>query len=105
MSADNWTTCPQCRQKELDRLGELSRQVSEGYGVLPIKKFDALRADLAKGEQLKETFREDYEFYGADEGTVEWAYSGHCTVCPLEVSFKGERQFYPLVGREGDLAD
>ncbi len=94
MSADNWAVCPRCRQKELDRLGELSQQVSEGYGKLPLDEFDALRVKLAEGPDFKSTFREDYEFYGAEEGTIEYAYSGHCSDCSLSVEFKGEHPFW-----------
>jgi hypothetical protein len=94
MSADNWDTCPRCRQKELDRLGGLSQRVSEGYGELPLDEFDALRAELAKGPEYKQTFREDYEFYGAEEGTIEVSYSGHCTVCDLDCSFKESHPFW-----------
>lgn len=97
MSADSWRVCPRCRQKELDRLGELSERVSAGYGVLPIEEFDALRSELAKGidERKIQTFREDYEFYGAESGEVKYSYSGHCQVCGLGVDFDGVRTFYP----------
>ena len=41
------------------------------------------------------TFREDYEFYGAETGTVSYTYSGYCRECELLVTFEGERKFYP----------
>jgi len=58
MSADNWTTCPRCKDP-------------------------------------KESFREDYEIYGADEGTVTVSYSGSCTKCRLSLSFEDD---HPIEG-------
>lgn len=95
MSADNWTTCPRCTEKEYQRIADLELRVSEGYGVLPLEEFDALREEVRIGPRLEETFRENYDFYGADEGLITASYSGWCTACTLSAKFKYEYRFWP----------
>jgi hypothetical protein len=67
MSADNWTVCPRCTAE----------------------------AGIYAGNET--TFREDYEFWGAAGGEVQWDYCGHCTVCKLDVHVKGANRFWPEV--------
>lgn len=94
MSADNWTDCPRCTAKASERIVDLARQLTEGYGVLPLDEFDALRDEVKRGPQLEETFRENYEFYGAPEGTIVADYSGWCVVCGLKADFKYRHDFW-----------
>ena len=96
MSADNWAVCPKCKHEAEKALAVLAKQVSEGYGVLPVDEFDALRSKLAEGidaEKLR-TFREDYEFYGAEDGQVTASYSGRCSECKTGLNFEETRGFY-----------
>jgi len=53
------------------------------------------RCDPNGDEDEKSSFREDYEFYGAESGTISWDYSGYCRECELQVTFTGERKFFP----------
>ena len=77
MGADNWAICPRCRR----RAGG-----------------PAIAAHL--GQPLRETLREDYEFYGAAEGIVQVSYGCECTVCGLKLSFDTA---YPIPGAlDGD---
>jgi hypothetical protein len=39
-----------------------------------------------------DTFREDYEIYGAEDGTVTVTYSGSCQSCGLSLSFRDDRE-------------
>lgn len=64
MSASNWDICPRC----LDERG-------------------------GDPEECR-TFREDYEIYGADKGTVLALYKGRCTTCGLNTSFQYQSAFY-----------
>lgn len=66
MSADNWEVCPRCLH-----------EAGEG----------------ADREQHR-TLREDYEWYGADKGVIEGAYSCACRVCGLTASASVRRQFW-----------
>lgn len=95
MSASNWAICPRCLKRERERIAELQERASKGYGALPLAEFDVLRAEAAKplDEEKFRTFREDYEFYGADEGTA--TYGGSCSVCKVELAFKHE---HPIPG-------
>jgi len=66
VSASNWDICPQCKEQ---------------YGGI-------------LGDEECRTFREDYEIYDADTGTVKVTYQGYCQSCGLSISFKHERTFY-----------
>lgn len=59
MSADNWTSCFNCEGPQ---------------------EYDAPGVD--------KNFREDWEFYGAEEGEVTVEYSGMCRVCGYGVEFR-----------------
>ena len=60
MSADNWAICPNSH------------------------------SHTGNPDDEDETFREDYEFYGAETGTLHISYSGHCSVptCKAGLNFK-----------------
>lgn len=94
MSASNWAVCPTCRDAEKRRVDGLVERLATGYGQIPVEEYDALRAEVAKGvdEEGHRTFREDYEIYGAEKGTVTVDYSGHCQVCGAGLDFKDEHE-------------
>jgi len=64
---------------------------------MPVDEFDAMRSSYEKAAAAPqpETFREDYEFYGASEGVLHISYSGHCGVCGLSPSFEHVLPFWP----------
>ena len=94
MSADSWTACPRCLKTEESNYQKLVEQVAKAYGKVSREEWEALNKRLASFKRLSEedyedgTFREDYEFYGAETGTVTASYSGYCTVCGLSVTFE-----------------
>lgn len=97
MSADNWAICPQCRDRaQADRTARL-KEAFDAYGKVSPEEFEAMRAaaDVPFDAGKFQTFREDYEFYGASDGTITADYSGHCGVCDLGVDFRHEHPFYP----------
>ena len=65
------------------------------YGVTSIAVFDQAREELAaereEMQKRRPTFREDYEFYGAETGMVTIEYSGSCTECGLTLQFQDKR--------------
>lgn len=69
-------------------------EINEMYGKVSIVEFDDARVNLEQQRvnfaNRKETFREDYEFYGAQEGTVHVSYTGSCTKCKLSLEIKEE---------------
>lgn len=99
MSADNWAVCPRCKAEERKRIDQLKVEVDAAYGKLGLDAFDKLRSEYEhaiaefiqwEDETKYATFREDYEIYGADEGTVVVSYSGHCNACNCGTDFKYE---------------
>jgi hypothetical protein len=99
MSADNWANCPRC-QKALDGTVDiLSRRLADEYGKIPVAAYTDLQNQLAeaavKAKAGSQTFREDYEIYGAATGTVTVSYGGHCKVCGLDLGFEDE---HPIEG-------
>lgn len=96
MSADAWSTCPRCFHKAEEEHRKEVADVMALYGQVPVEEFDAKRAELpdAPRPQHFETFREDYEFWGADTGTLEVSYKGRCTKCGLGVELRDSRPFF-----------
>lgn len=67
MSASAWKSCPECA------------------------------VDMTEEPTFEnQTFREDYEIYGAEEGVVNVSYSGHCKECSTGVDFEYTVQFWPV---------
>jgi hypothetical protein len=93
MSASNWAVCPRClhlaSQAEAGRVASLqSKLTAEEFASIS----DSLAAAIDP-EKFR-TLREDYEFYGAGEGTVRWSYGASCDVCGLSVSLAGDKKFW-----------
>ena len=101
MSADNWAKCPRCYKRGLDHIDELQEEVDSIYGQVTIEEFDAARERLEQAKMLLEdsdaTFREDYEFWGAEDGVVHVDYLGQCAKCGLKIKFNEE---HPILGIE-----
>lgn len=77
MSASNWAPCPACVAKERAKI--------ELAGLPPDDCVDPYKF---------ETFREDYEIYGAEDGTIVVDYSGWCQVCHIGLDFNTHHQFF-----------
>lgn len=102
MSADNWATCPRCKDSKVNRVEELQKEIEEAYGKVSAEEFMRINGQLAqakleadKDDWNDRHFREDYEIYGAEEGTIKVSYSGTCVKCGLSLSFEHEHPFYP----------
>lgn len=91
MSASNWTSCPRCAKSLVRAVDELRALIADKYGKVTIEEFDNLRARLKAAEDEAanpyQTLREDYEFYGAEDGEVVASYSNSCTKCGLKTEF------------------
>lgn len=101
MSADNWAQCPKCLAEAAEEIEAMEKNVRDAYGNVDVDTFDDMRNDLAtlcdaqNEYNFKRTFREDYEFYGADEGALHISYRGGCTVCDCSLTIDETRKFYP----------
>jgi hypothetical protein len=70
--------------------------VYDRYGEVPPEEFDRLREELPEVDvEALRTLREDYEFYGAEEGEVRCSYSGNCSTCGLSVKLETSKRFWP----------
>jgi hypothetical protein len=98
MSADNWTTCPRCAAERQEEIEKLDQSITESYGKVSVDEFDNQRSKLSmhRALPLDRTWREDYEFYGADEGSLHISYSGGCSVCGLSHKVDRVEQFWPV---------
>lgn len=109
MSADNWAECPRCIFNDRYEVAQLEHKLNEIYGNVPIQDYEALRNQIEElqyeqdNNRRTETFREDYEFYGAETGTLKISYSGCCTKCGLKLQFEEERDFYKEGGSGGPV--
>jgi hypothetical protein len=97
MSADNWEVCPKCLAAAKDTADAKHAEVYAQYGKVSPEEFDRLRSELkAVDPEDFRSFREDYEFYGANEGELQVSYSGGCQECGLKVGLKTSKKFWPL---------
>ena len=98
MSADNWASCPRCvKRAEAARAAQVAA-AGASYGKVPEQEYAAAVAAIKDVRPVDyETFREDYEIYGAKDGAVTVDYSGSCGTCGLSVSFKETK---PIPGIE-----
>lgn len=96
MSADNWAICPKCLHRARADLVVLAQRAADGYGVLPMAEFDALRAELDKGldHEKYRTFREDYELHLDSVGDLNVSYVGSCSECGLKHEFQVVRDVW-----------
>lgn len=101
MSADNWARCPRCYHDAAGVFNNLQRQVDASYGKVTVEAFDLARARLVKEREVLEghdtfrTFRENYDFSGAEDGVVVVSYKGNCAKCKLKLEF---REDHPIPG-------
>jgi hypothetical protein len=101
VSADNWATCPVCFRKALDKQEQAVKEAAAAYGVVPAEEYEGLLAASRvvpdPEDEQYQTFREDYEIWGASTGTVKVDYSGHCDKCNTGLDFEFEREI-PGIG-------
>jgi hypothetical protein len=97
MSADNWAACPRCLTDAETEAAKRVRDVADAYGKVPEDEYMAMLAEVnsASVAQPPEDFREDYEIYGAETGTLTITYGGECQKCFLKLNYKHEIPFYP----------
>lgn len=98
MSADNWAACLNCRKLALADIVAQEAALKDQYGKVSADEYQVMQIELAdarrKFDRSEEpnSFREDYEIYGAESGTVVVSYSGHCVVCGFGLDFEVKRE-------------
>ena len=95
MSANNWAKCPRCQLALDGTVKALAQRLTDAYGNVPVAEYTDLQNKLAEAiahaSRGHATFREDYEIYGAETGTVTVAYGGNCSECGLTLSFREDK--------------
>ena len=99
MSASNWTTCPRCAARREAELTALEAEVTAVYGSVSAAEYARLGMKLimAREMPLAQTWREDCEFYGAEDGVLSIRYSGGCEVCGLRHEFSADQPIEGLL--------
>ena len=99
MSADNWAICPRCVKRAEAARAQQVAVTGASYGKVPEQEYaEAVAAIKDVRAADYQTFREDYEIYGAEDGAVTVDYSGNCGTCGLSLDFKVRK---PIPGVEG----
>lgn len=98
MSASNWAQCPKCHDKVADQWESESERLKMIYGSVDMHEFLDAKEKLGEKTKISEpvfgTFREDYEFYGAETGVLKIRYKGACSRCGLTHKFDTDEKFY-----------
>lgn len=68
------------------------KKLRKAMGKCQQKQDDKLRMAADRIIPLRETLREDYEFYMEDDGTFTASYDCHCDVCGFRHEFKHEEE-------------
>ena len=76
MSADNWTTCPNCLNEYEKKL----KLINESYGKVSAEEYIKMLSTLKDPVYNKSTLREDYEM-GIKDGVFEINYQSYCEIC------------------------
>jgi hypothetical protein len=96
MSADSWEVCPRCIRRARTDLEALKASVEQSYGTITREAYEQARSAIKEiDDEDFRTWREEYEFYGAETGTVTVCYGGTCTTCGLELNID-EKYEIPL---------
>jgi len=96
MGADNWATCPRCKEKAFQEYHKAVKTVSDAYGKVPEEDYQTMKAQLPnldpnKGEKHC-TLREDYDLGIDEDGTFEVSYCAHCKECGFKFDYKHEEK-------------
>jgi hypothetical protein len=92
MSADNWTTCPECSAKEKAKREAAAKRASEAYGKVSIEKHRELCEAAQQQKPLDSTLREDYELGVDDDGVFRIDYHCSCNKCGFVWTCKREEK-------------
>lgn len=88
MSASNWAVCPRCVKRAETARAEQIAATGASYGKVPEQEYaEAVKAIRDVNPEDYRTFREDWEIYGASEGTVTVSYGGSCDKCGTHLEF------------------
>jgi hypothetical protein len=90
MSADNYTVCPRCAEKQRDEIATAKANLEKSYGKISAEEFRlaATAVDRIAIEPMPQNLREDYELGIDRDGDFACSFSCSCDVCGWHWSFK-----------------
>lgn len=100
MSADNWTTCPQCAINHENVIAAAVKAVQNAYGKVSADEYLRLVEQSKNPPKLGPTLREDYEL-GIVDFEFYVIYTGHCETCGFHHEFKHEE---PVPKKQSDAS-
>lgn len=93
MSADNWGTCPRCKQRADEAAKAAKLAAGEAYGKVPNEEYLRLVEEAKKPPSRDlTTLREDYELGTDANGEFYVRYRCGCETCGLVFRFTHEAQ-------------
>lgn len=95
MSADNWTTCPCCKQAADAKKKAKEEEARESYGKVSAEDYFYLLAAATRPVGDRETLREDYAIGVTDEFEFYVHYKCTCDECGFSFKFDHERKAQP----------
>ena len=87
MSADNWTTCPRCKEKAEQAQADLLSRVETDYGKVAANEYVELIEQTKQPVEPGRTLREDWEI-GIWKGKFFVSYSASCEECGFSHEFE-----------------
>ena len=86
MIADSWSKCPKCKELTEKTKADLIEKVVEGYGEIPVEKYDSLVKEASEVVDLEDTLREDYEFC-LEGDNLNISYGCSCERCGFSYTY------------------
>ena len=89
MSADRWSKCPKCREKQEQAAAKLVSDIAAARAVGDFDRFAMLLDKSTKpAPKLEETLCEGWEIGIWDAESFEVNYGATCTVCGFIYNFR-----------------
>ena len=89
MSADRWSKCPKCREKQEKAAEKLVADIAAAKATKDFDRFAMLLEKQSEPQQeLEDTLREDWGIGIWDAESFEVSYSASCSICGFKYSFK-----------------
>jgi hypothetical protein len=94
MGASNYAVCPKCWKEQVASEADALQRVLASYGKVLPDEFLAAQARLTttRKDDFDRTFREDFEIYNDNEGSVHVDYHGMCSKCGVKLAFELEKE-------------
>ena len=91
VSADNWATCPRCKDSARKQADKRRAEVEAQYGQVPAGEYGELIEALENDESSaphNETLREDYEIGMDASGEFFVGYGCSCQKCDFKYAYR-----------------